>query len=655
MEITKPILKILLVDDEPKELSNSKKSLKSAIDLIKPTDFFIDLLTTTSPEGAKEIYKNETQLQAVLLDWELVNTGSNKVNPTPDLIAWMKYLRPWIPVYILTKTVDGYAIVKESKTLFDDFFAKTLLKTNPEDILNRIIGDFNKRRTAPFWEAFRKYVDDFSDSWHTPGHSRGASFKNSDYLKPFYEYWGHKTFAADLSVSVEQLGSLLDSTSFIKEAQEKAAKTFGVSHTFFATNGSSTSNKIMLQSIMKPGDKVVIDRNCHKSVHYACIQAGADVKYLTSEYNAELGIFAPPSLKEIEEKLSSNIDVKVIVITGCTYDGLLIDVKQVVSLAKKFSTETNRIKVFIDEAWFAYSGFHPEYYEYSAIRAGADYITHSAHKVLSAFSQASYLHINDPDFDEDFFREIFYIYTSTSPQYQIIASLDVASMQMNLEGFTLIEKARKNAKGFIDEVNNNLKHIKVLDKKALLSGFSSIASDNIGHDILKVTLDLRELGLPLDKVLKHLRNEGKLEIEKTTHATLMVLFTIGIERDRMFRLYQALSKLDSKSTYPNKNPICAISPISIPEIQLEMRPYDAFYSKDSVAKTLNSIQECIEQGETFLSSRLVTPYPPGIPMLVPGQLIQTEHLKILFDYLANGTEVHGCHNKIIHVISLQKK
>lgn len=653
MANTLPILKILLVDDETKELKVSKKILTNVMNQFVTSEFLINIITAENDVQVRDFYKDETQLQAVLLDWELAGSNSNLVNPTPELLVWMKSFRPCIPVYILTKSSDGFEIVVKSKALSDGFFSKKLLKSNPEDILNRIIGDFNNRRTAPFWEAFKKYVDEFSDSWHTPGHSRGASFKNSDYLRQFYEYWGHKTFAADLSVSVEHLGSLLDSTSFIKEAQEKAANTFGVQHTFFATNGSSTSNKIMLQSIMKPGDVVVIDRNCHKSVHYACIQSGADVKYLTSEYNSEFGIFAPPSLKEIEGKLSSIVDVKVIVITGCTYDGLLIDVKRVVALAKKYSTETNRIKVFIDEAWFAYSGFHPAYYEYSAIRAGADYITHSTHKVLSAFSQASYLHINDPEFDEDFFREIFNIYTSTSPQYQIIASLDVASMQMNLEGFKLLERARENAERFIEEVNKNLKYIKVLDKEAMLDGFTSIASDNIGHDILKVTLDLRDLGMPLEDVLKQLRSEGKLEIEKTTASTIMVLFTIGIEQDRMFRLFQALSKLDLNAT-PSKKEMNSALQISIPEIELEMRPYDAFYSKACVAMSIASIQGFIEQGEQFLSSRLVTPYPPGIPMLVPGQLIHTEHLKILIEYLANGTEIHGCRNKIIYVIPFQK-
>jgi len=332
---------ILIIDNEENELSQIESAIVRNSSLKKE-----NLKTAKNLEEAQRCYEEDPDIQAVFLDWELNNVPKEK-NLAPELLKWMKQFRPHIPVYLLTaSTENGVEIANEVGDLYDDYFTKEELKREPQDILGRIMNVFDMRKETPFWSAFKKYVDDFSDSWHTPGHSRGASFRDSDYLKEFYEYWGEKTFAADLSVSVEYLGSLLDSTGFVKAAEKKAAKTFGTKHTFFSTNGSSTSNKIMLQSIIKPGDKAIVDRNCHKSIHYACIQAGAEVAYLKSEYSVELGIFAPPALLEIEKKLQENEDTKVIVLTGCTYDGLLIDVRQVIALAKKYSKPNHKIKVF---------------------------------------------------------------------------------------------------------------------------------------------------------------------------------------------------------------------------------------------------------------------------------------------------------------------
>ncbi|MCL2682107.1 MAG: beta-eliminating lyase-related protein [Bacteroidales bacterium] len=634
-----PTLHILIVDHSENELSEIKSSIVKHSALKEG-----DLSVAKSPEEAQQHYINNLDINAVFLDWELDNSS--------ELLKWMKQFRPHIPVYILAGTEDGTDIANQIGDLYDDYFTKNELKVEPQDILGRILHDFDIRRATPFWSAFENYVDDFSDSWHTPGHSRGASFRNSEYLKAFYDYWGEKTFASDLSVSVEYLGSLLDTSGFVRDAEKKAAKTFGTKHTFFSTNGSSTSNKIMLQSIIKPGDKLIVDRNCHKSIHYGCIQAGANVAYLKSEYSSELGIFAPPALQEIEKQLQDHPDAKVIVITGCTYDGLLIDVRSVIALAHKYSKPDHRINVFIDEAWFAYSGFHPAYEYHSAIRSKADYVTHSAHKVLSAFSQSSYLHINDPDFDEDFFREIFNIYTSTSPQYQMLASLDVASMQMEMEGYKLVQIARQKAQKFINDVNTNLKTIKVLNRDDFATFFPSLKTDRVDHDILKVTLDIRGLNKPIREIHEFLREEGKLEVEKYTHSTITVLFTIGVEQDKVNRLYSALIKLekrneDSNHKYEGNSGVPGV-PEEI-ELDSEFSPYSAFYCKDSVSRSLDELKQGLTN-KKYIASRLVTPYPPGIPVLVPSQILTKEHIDYLEDLIKQGVEIHGCRDTRIYVI-----
>ena len=657
IEKNQPIrLQILIVDENKGYFRKVREALKNHDSLKniysnKGIDIQIKIVEykINDPESGKNLkYRcldddKLEDLQCILIDKHLTESDKN-------ILKNIKKWRTNIPVYLLTNDDDSIHMRWEDEYKWREEYEGIISKDkfeDIEDILNKIVNHFNDRRATPFWRAFKKYVVENSDSWHTPGHSRGASFRNSPYLDKFYKFWGDNTFAGDLSVSVGHLGDLLDSTNYINDAQKKAANTFGTTHTFFATNGSSTSNKIMLQSIIKPKDKVIVDRNCHKSIHYACIQAGADVRYLDSAFSEELGIFAPPSLKKIEEAVIGTPDAVVIVITGCTYDGLLINTKQLVEFIKDFNIKNKKnVKIFIDEAWFAYAGFHEAYIEeYSAVRNKADYITHSTHKVLSAFSQASYLHINDKDFNKDFFREIYYIYTSTSPQYQMIASLDVASMQMEMEGYKLVERARILAERFIKNVNDNLSPIRALKQKDLEDSFKNRDKDEfkgVGHDPLKITLDIRGLNLTEDEVLNFLREEAKIEIEKSTFATITILFTIGVENEKISRLYSALVKLKNKNNTSNKKKSTNIQ--IPPKIDLGGRiPYDYFYHHDAKNKSLQEIEKLIEKNEEIIACGLVTPYPPGIPVLVPGQKIVSDHILYINEQLQKGVKIHGCH------------
>lgn len=661
------LLPILIIDNQQDDLNECRAIIEKAsgefyseqyIDIKVYTELINDVRlngdTAIFVKGLRESYED---LQCILLDWELKLSNIQ----TPELLIEIKKFFPNTPVYILTKNKDGFDIVDKCKTgTFKDFISKHELKFRTHDRLNKIISDFNKRRTAPFWNALKNYITDTHDAWHTPGHSRGESFRASDYLKEFYNFWGENTFAGDLSVSVDSLGSLLDSSAYIGEAQDKAAHTFGSKHTFFATNGSSTSNKVMLQTILKPGDTVILDRNCHKSMHYGCIQAHLKVRYLNSEFYSELGIFAPPSTEEIMKTLEQTKDAKALILTGCTYDGILINMKDLTEIVKKHNEskeKSKRLKLFIDEAWFAYSGFHHRYMDYSAIRNGADYVTHSTHKVLSAFSQASYMHINDPDFDEDFFREIMYIYTSTSPQYQMIASLDVASMQMEMEGYEKVQKAIEIAEDFRKRVNK-LDNIKVFDFEGIKQAFREnkdgkwidepvTLDNNLGYDPLKITLDVRNSKLSVKEILTTIREEANIEIEKDTLATITILFTIGATPEKATRLYRILKNIDEKGAVDPKekkdrlnNNRKVIKEQEFEESDNIVKMSDYFYGESDPMK-LADIEAKIEKNETVKSARLVLPYPPGIPVLVPGQIITSNIIEYLMGEVENGTEIHG--------------
>jgi lysine decarboxylase/arginine decarboxylase len=584
------------------------------------------------PAGNNKQLKAEYgDVQAVVVNWDVCRSMC--------FVERVLALRSNIHIFIITLDQDTYSLYS-SKLSTVHFIQKRELMNNHQQELQRILNTFNERRRTPFWTAYRDYVEEANYTWHTPGHAGGRSFKNSPYLYPFYEFFGDNVFLGDLSASVEHLGSLLDSTGFVGLSEAKAARTFNVRKSFFVTNGSSNSNKIILQTLLRKGDKAIVDRNCHKSVHYGLLQSQATPVYINSMFSSRYGIFAPPSIKDIENAIKRNPDVRLVVLTGCTYDGILIPIRRVVELVRKVNqARGTHIKVFIDEAWFGYASFHPYFKDYSAILAGADYITHSAHKVLSAFSQSSYIHVNDPEFDENYFREIFHLYTSTSPQYQIIASLGVCSMQMEVEGFKLLCKALEQAKRFRDAVQKRLTKIKVVEFSEFQREFKHLKTYGYGNDPLKVLLDVSALECDIRDIQQYLQEKG-FEVEKTTvEGTILFLFTIGISTSKEGELFFALSELEREATRFDHKIRKAEQTIKIPDVQTAGLSY--FFAPREPLK--------IEDSCGRISSFFVTPYPPGIPVLVPGQTITREHITYLEQQMKENRAIHGCDDGMIFV------
>src|SRR5256714_987600 len=272
------------------------------------------------------------------------------------------------------------------------------------------------------------------DQWHTPGHSSGESLRGSPWANDFYEFMGEHVFDADLSVSVPMLDSLMEPKALIPGAQARAAKPFGPNPPFSAPNGTPTANKVIFQTLIAPGEKRILDRNCHKSVHHGVVLSGAHPIYVDAALNKKYGLYGPVPKRDLFRAIKKHPDAQALIITSCTYDGLRYDLAPIVEAA-----HAKGIKVIVDEAWYGFARFHPAFRP-TALEAGADYATQSTHKVLSAFSQASMIHVNDPGFNEHLFRENFNMHTSTSPQYSMIASLDVARKQAVMEGYKLLSR-----------------------------------------------------------------------------------------------------------------------------------------------------------------------------------------------------------------------
>ncbi|MBX9762390.1 MAG: lysine decarboxylase [Pseudomonadaceae bacterium] len=569
----------------------------------------------------------------------------------------------------------------------------------------------------PFFKALVQHTAQSNYSWHTPGHGGGVAYRKSPVGQAFHQFFGENTLRSDLSVSVPELGSLLDHTGPLAEAEERAARNFGADHTYFVINGTSTANKIVWHSMVGRDDLVLVDRNCHKSILHSIIMTGAIPLYLCPERN-ELGIIGPIPLSEFSrESIQAKIDasplargrvpnssgamVKLVVVTNSTYDGLCYNAE----LIKQ--TLGNSVEVLhFDEAWYAYAAFHEFYagrYGMGTARSADTplvFTTHSTHKLLAAFSQASMIHVQDGgkrQLDRDRFNEAFMMHISTSPQYGIIASLDVASAMMEgPAGRSLIQETFDEALSFRRALANLRQNLSsddwwftiwqpakaegaddvmtenwLLQPQADWHGFGDVAEDYVLLDPIKVTLvmpgltadgTLDQRGIPAAVVSKFLWERG-LVVEKTGLYSFLVLFSMGITKGKWSTLLTEL--LEFKRSYDANLPLVNVLP-SIAQagkgFYQDMGLRDlcdalhACYRENATAKALKRMYTVlpevaikpadaynqlvrgeveavpIEQLEGRIAAVMLVPYPPGIPLIMPGERF-TAQTRSIIDYL----------------------
>ncbi len=626
--------KVLLIEPDKELLSKEMNELASR---------GLKNLGASTFEEAEEILKNDGSVQAVLTEWEipLKNKGKKTIFGE-EMFQKIISMRFEVNLFLNTNETKGEFL--SAGGILNGYFYKG--DKDYDDIVRKITAEIkNSKDRAPFFETLVEYANKAKDSWHTPGHSSGYSVKNSPIMQDYYDFFGRNSFAADVSVSVPMLDSLLHPKGVIKEAQELAARAFRARYTFFSTNGTSTANKILLQTLLKPGDAILLDRNCHKSVHYGIIISGAEPIYLMPSVNNKYGIFGPIPKKRIVESMDAAIaagkKLKVLIITNCTYDGLIYDVEDIVKEAHK-----RGVKVIVDEAWYGYANFHPEFYP-CAMAAGADYATQSTHKTMSAFSQASMIHVNDPDFEEirDFFMENFCMHTSTSPQYPMIASLDAARKQMVMEGYSLLSNSLELSDKFRNAVNS-LNKFRVLEVEDLIS--DEIKDDNIRLDRTKITVDVSKSGFSSKEVEHILLTKHNIQIEKSTFNTITILITIGSTFSKLNRLFLALENIEKMSGKKSvidaeesiKNFKLSLSPI-------KYRPRHAFYADREHISLKDSVGR--------ISASMIVPYPPGIPILVPGQIVTAEIVEALQTYRDYGVEIHGVFEGLFDVVTQEEE
>ena len=500
-----------------------------------------------------------------------------------------------------------------------------------DTLTRRLYRAIARRASTPFADTLREYVEGARDAWHTPGHSSGDGLRASPWVSDFYGLMGEHLFNADLSVSVQQLDSLLDPSHVIQQAQELAAEAFGAEQTFFVTGGTSMANKVVVQHVLGRGGRVLVDQGCHKSIHHAMVLFGAEPIYLPAAVNQEFGLYGPVPKTAIYAAIEHFADAKLLILTSCTYDGFYYDLGPIIERAHAAG-----MKVLVDEAWYAHGRFHPRLRP-CALECGADYVTQSTHKTLSALSQASMIHVADPGFDEVRFREDLNMHTSTSPQYGLIASLDVARKQMSLEGFDRLERCIEHAAALrrgIAETHS----FRVLDIEELLP--AELRDDGVRLDPTKLTIAVAPGRGSASTVQRRLYERFSIQVEKVTHNTFSILVTLGTTQGKVLRMVKALKALDEEL---REEYLAGKPPLLPPLAAFRVKPQDAYFGPREALPVSNEHHARNDKLRGRISSEQVVPYPPGIPVLTPGQEITAEILDYLMDLLHgdSNTEIHG--------------
>jgi arginine decarboxylase len=602
------------------------------------------------------------------------------------------------------------------------------------------------RYRTPFFSALKQYSHRPTGVFHALPISQGKSIVNSHWIKDMVSFYGLDVFMAETSATCGGLDSLLEPTGPLREAQDLAAQAYGSRHTYFVTNGTSTANKIVTQSLVAPGDIVLLDRNCHQSHHYGMMLAGAQVIYLEAYPLPKYSMYGAVPLREIKSKLLSlrragKLDrVKMISLTNCTFDGVVYDVSRVMEECLAIKPDL----VFLwDEAWFAFARFHPVYRGRTAMTAAralkeklsdesykrefeatleADaqrpptddellnrrlipdpakarvrvYASQSTHKTLTSLRQGSMIHVFDQDFAQKVaepFHEAYMAHTSTSPNYQILASLDLGRRQVALEGVELVQRQIENAMQLRDAIDNNpllSKYMECLRTSDLIpdefrpshiaqplrSGLHNMMTawdqDEFVLDPSRITLSIGRTGYDGDTFKREqLMDRHGVQINKTSRNTVLFMTNIGTTRSSVAFLVEVLVKiaeeldqavsemgLGERSRFEQRVRRLTASSASQPDFSgfhdvfrdhsgAEPTPEGdvrrAFYLSynDANCEYLSSdeIFEKLDAGIDVVSATFVTPYPPGFPVLVPGQVFSREILSFIRDL--DTPEIHG--------------
>ncbi len=727
---------IVIIDEDFRSENSSGLGIRVLAKAIEEEG--VEVLGVTSYGDLTSFAQQQSRASAFILsidDEEIVEEKPEAIEQLRKFVGEIRYRNEEIPIFLHGETRTSRHIPNDVLRELHGFIHMN--EDTPEFVARLIIREakaYLDSLPPPFFKALTHYAADGSYSWHCPGHSGGVAFLKSPVGQMFHQFFGENMLRADVCNAVDELGQLLDHTGPVAASERNAARIYNCDHLYFVTNGTSTSNKIVWNSTVAPGDIVVVDRNCHKSVLHSIIMTGAIPVFLMPTRN-HFGIIGPIPKSEFEwENIQKKIQLnpfatdknakpRVLTITQSTYDGVLYNVEEIKDMLDgKIDT------LHFDEAWLPHATFHDFYGDYHAI--GADrprckesmvFSTQSTHKLLAGLSQASQILVQDAisnQLDRDVFNEAYLMHTSTSPQYSIIASCDVAAAMMEAPGGTvLVEESIMEALDFrramrkVDEEwgadwwfkvwgPDDLTEEGIEERDAWMlkageawHGFGDLAEgfnmlDPIKATIITPGLDIHgdfsdKFGIPAAIVTRYLAEHGVI-VEKTGLYSFFIMFTIGITKGRWNTMVAALQQF--KDDYDKNQPLWKV----LPEFSQKHPRYERLglrdlctqihevYKANDVARLttemyLSNMVPAMKPTDAFakmahreidrvpiddlegrITAVLLTPYPPGIPLLIPGERFN----KVIINYLKFArnfnerfsgfeTDVHGLVKQIV--------
>lgn len=615
---------VLIISGQFDAKNDEGYRLRKLVDMLKESHD-ISIIPSYSYEDGYEIFRSRSDFGCIVVDWDIPEEDTKEKMTARQFILNMRNRHKGVPILLLASRLTTSEIPLNVLEGINGFLWKTA------DTVSFLAGridvhlvEYVKNVYPCFFGELVKYAHEYKYAWHTPGHMGGTGFLRSPAGAAFFKFYGENTLRSDLSISVPELGSLLDHSGVTGEAERNSARVFGANQTYYVLNGTSNANQIIWRSQVIRDDIAFVDRNCHKSLNYAMVITEAFPVYMIPRRNSR-GIIGPVSLSEfspgfIKKKIQENKlipaklkkKVKMSALTNSTYDGICYNVTNI-----KKQLEKSVENLHFDEAWYAYANFHPIYKDHYGMANGKldkhhppVFCSQSTHKLLTAFSQASMVHIKDGGsvkIKPDEFNESYMMHGSTSPQYSMIASLDVATRMMEDNGGTMMDDIIRDAidlrqkvagmqKRLSKETKNGWffgmwqpKKVSVNGKKQdfenvgidylagnqsawTLSrdnnwhGFKDIEKDYVMLDPIKLTFTtpgiddegkMAKTGIPASVVSNYLIDKG-IVCEKTDYYSFLLLNSLGTTEAKQGTLLAGL--LCFKKLYDDNESLSAVFP-----------------------------------------------------------------------------------------------
>jgi arginine/lysine/ornithine decarboxylase len=489
---------------------------------------------------------------------------------------------------------------------------------------------------TPYFDVLLDYVDSGVIPFHTPGHMQGRGMDRA-----LREYLGDNVLAIDLT-QIRGLDDLLQPENAIAAAQQLAAEAYGADHSFFLINGSTSGNQIMMMAALNPGEKLALPRNSHKSAMGGLIMSGAFPVWMAPELDEALHMDHTVTPQTVRATLHAHPDVKAVYVVSPTYYGVAADLAGIAAVAHEHG-----LPLLVDEAWGPHFHFHPAL-PLDALEAGADLCINSTHKMLGSLSQTAMLHQKGERIRLDRLKAVVKLFLSTSPNLVLIASLDVARRQMAVEGSALLSRT-------IELANDTRRRLNAIP------GILCFGEEECGKpgvfdlDPTKITITVKALGYTGYEAEEILRRRYNVQCELADLFNCLALFTIGTTQESADRLVYGVKELSRED-----RPIDVFSPSGVLERRLatgtyglpkippiRLNPREAFLAEtESVPFRQSAGRICAE---------VITPYPPGIPVISPGEEIEPEVISYLRLEQRAGVRMQGPYDSELRTIRVVKE